>query len=186
MALKDRFDDVNYGLKVRDIRDAMVESFYDRRVLIVYPMDDLFPSQGYTYSQLSAYMETKADLWSLEHRHGVDVFYTSENTDFSGLQSKINKAKEKASAIIVFTDDPMDTVFLGPKDHVVYFGPDELLSDIRKTRNVHNVRNFQEACDVMAWIRYDLEGARELIRPQDTVKSIDWGQYEGEVPHMLN
>ncbi len=184
--LKDRFDDIRYGLDVRDIRDALAESYFDRRILILFPVDDQFPSLGYTYSQLASYLETRNDFWALEHREGVEVFGTSEDTDRELFQDKLRAAREKNAAIIMLTYNPADTIVLNRNDHVIYYGPNDMAGDIKKTRNVHQVRDFQQACDVLAWVRYDMETALEPITPErKTAHKINWTHYpDGDRPAL--
>ena len=164
-------------------RDTFANDMWDRRILVVFPVDDLFPAEGYTFSQLMSYLETNNDIKSLERLEGVDVFSTSEETDFNGFQTKVHDAKNKGALTIVITPNPMDAIFLGPKDHVILYGDDVKPDDVKKTRNVTHVRNFSEACEVLAWIRYDLETSREVDsehRPKIT--NIDWSQYP-DAPH---
>lgn len=121
---------------------------------------------------------------SLKRLEGVDVFATSEKTDFSGFKQKVYDAKDKGALTIVITSDPMDSIFLGKNDHVILYGDQAQPQDVKKTRNVTHVQNFQEACEVLAWIRYDLETSREIDPAcKPTLKNIDWSQYP-DAPHQ--
>ena len=166
-------------------RDAIIQSLWDRRVFIVFPADDQFPSQGYTFSQLNSYLEMQSDFWSLNHLDGVDLFHTSENTDFASFRQKVTSARERGSVIVLVTNDPMDTVFLQKSDHVVFYGDERSKSQITKTNNVHQAANFQEAAEFLAWIRYDLETSRERTSTPSQTRNIDWSQYP-DAPHMLH
>lgn len=173
-------------------RDQFANDMWDRRVLVVFPVDDLFPAEGYTFSELMSYLETNNDINTLQRLEGVDVFATSEETDFTGFQTKVSDAKNKGALTIVITPDPMDAIFLDQKDHVILYGEHVSPHDVKKTRNVTHVRDFKEACEVLAWIRYDLETSREVDpaqRPKAT--HIDWSEYpddphEGQRPEFLN
>ena len=180
------FNDPKYS------RDQFANDMWDRRVLVVFPVDDLFPAEGYTFSELMSYLKTNNDINTLQCLEGVDVFATSEQTDFTGFKTKVDQAKNKGALTIVITPDPMDAIFLGAKDHVILYGEDVSPLDVKKTRNVTHVRNFKEACEVLAWIRYDLETSRETDPAhKPTATHLDWSQYPddphaGDRPEFIN
>lgn len=161
----------------KQARDLIVEQIYDRSMLIVFPMDDLFPKQGYTYRELGKYMTTHIDLDTLQRHEGVKIFCTSEEQDRITFQTSIKQARDRGSVIVMLTNNPIDTVILDRKDVLLFYGDGAAKTNISRTRHVAYLPDFHAACDALGWLRYDMERSRYRIPFLEKKNRIDWTQY---------
>lgn len=181
-----RVFDPRFGT-AKDARDMIAEHIWDRRVCVIFPIDDLFPAQGYSFRELGNYMERRADLNTLEHLHGVDVFGTSEEHDLLTFQEKVADARRRGAVIVMFCKNALDSIILQPKDVLVMYGPEAAKANISQTRHVARLPDFNTACDALAWCRFDLESSRGMSPDHTTaprVRNINWDDYPDVTLHL--